>query len=168
MNILLRFSFLMFSNKCSHALKKLIVHVITYVFLKPIILHTVNYWMGKILAFREPFWSLFAETFFKCGKLPRSTNKFLWKFSLFVEIFIVKKFLDYGKIHWLWKNSTIDEKFLDFGNLFWLWKNSLIMEKFLDCGKLAFLTIEKIIDPIILKPLRHIFWFYIRNFLFSR
>ena len=52
------------------------------------------------------------------------------------------------------------------------------MEKFLDCGKLTFLTAEKIIGLIILKPLRHfesrtenlftclILW-YIKSILYS-
>ena len=64
----------------------------------------------QLLAFREPFWFLFAEMLLNKEKFQR-----LWKNSLIVE-----KSLDCGKFPWLWKNSLIVESFLDGGKFPWL------------------------------------------------
>lgn len=90
------------------------------------------------MGFRDPFWSLFAESFF-------------------VEIFLV-----YRKFPWpsnffsrkqpcLRKISLTVEKFFHQGKFPWLWKSSLIEDNFLDWGKHTFLTAEKAKGLLILK-----------------
>ena len=111
---------------------------------------------SKILAFREPFWSLFAEKFFDCvkilvcgkrpwsrkkrivgnffvcGKFPWSSKVFLWKISLTVEnLFVCGKFM-WSRKSFLWKISFSVENYLDCWQITWSRKVSLTVEKFLD------------------------------------
>ena len=119
---------------------------------------------SKILAFREPFWSLFAENFFDCVKIfvcvkltwsrkkSFAENLAFWKF-FWSSKFLCKNFFGSRKLHcfWnslleihgnfpqLWKISTTVEKFLVCWKVSLLWKSSLIVVKFLDQGKFPWL-----------------------------
>ena len=95
----------------------------------------------QLLAFREPFWFLFAEMLLNKEKFQR-----LWKNSLIVE-----KSLDCGKSPWLWKVSLMVGNFLDCRKIPWSKNFSLTAEK-------LFSWLQEVIGLIILKRIRHLFW----------
>ena len=104
----------------------------------------------QVLAFREPFWSLFAEIFLTEEKFPRP-----WKNPL-----IVQNFLDCGKIPWLCKISLIMENFLDSRKLTFLIAKS--RSNNFEAYKTCILNVEKKLSLLVLFTVDKI------NIIFSR
>ena len=127
----------MFSNKNSHVLIKLIVHVSTYdlLLLKSIkglkyFLYMSYYSVGLKFHLLENLFDLCLQKILLMCK-----NLYLWKTSLIKLMFFVENFLDCRKLPSLWKIFLTEENFLDCGKFPWLPKFSLIVENLVYCGE---------------------------------